>query len=293
MQLLGYKERAVCSKAFAYMILIIFFIILLFPIYWIVTISTKEMVDMFSVPPKFVYKATLRHFRELFYGGGVKRIAAGTFLFSLINSFKVSILSVAITAVIGIPAAYSIAKFNYKGKAAISMWILTVLMLPPVVAIMPLLWLYKEIGKRALMMYDTWHGLVIANMIFLVPFFIWILRGFFLEIPKDIEEAARVDGCSQLQAFIRISLPLVVPGISMSVILCVILSWNTFFFPFMLAGKNTMTAPVSITGFISFEEISWGKLAASGLVMMLPPVILAFFFQKAIVRGLTFGAVKG
>lgn len=121
---------------------------------------------------------------------------------------------------------------------------------------------------------------------------IWILRGFFLEIPKDIEEAAMVDGCAQFQAFLRVSLPLARPGISMSIILCIILSWNTFLFPFLLAGKNAMTAPVSITGFISFEEISWGKLAR-GLIMILSLIILAFFFQKAIVRGLILGVVKG
>jgi len=266
---------------------------LYFPIYWIITISTKEMVDMFTVPPKFVYKPVLKHYQELFFGGGVKRIAPGSFLNSLVNSVKVSIMSVICSALIGIPAAYSVARISFKGKNILSMWILTILMLPPVVAILPLLWLYKSIGNAGIPFYDTWHGLVIANMMFLVPFFIWILRGFFLEIPKDIEEAALVDGCNNTQAFLRVILPLSVPGISMTFILCLILSWNIFLFPFMLAGKNAMTAPVALTGFISFEEIAWGKLAAGGLVMMLPPVILAFFFQKAIVRGLTFGAVKG
>jgi multiple sugar transport system permease protein len=290
---LGYRRQKMISNTLSYIFLIIFIILILFPIYWIITISTKEMVDMFTVPPKFIYNAVLKHYKELFFGGGVKRIAPGTFVNSLINSVKVSFLSVVCAAALGIPGAYSIARFSFKGKNTISMWILTILMLPPVVAIVPILWLYKEIGKRGIPFYDTWHGLVIANMIFLVPFFIWILRGFFLEIPKDIEEAATVDGCNNLQAFIRVSLPLAVPGISMTVILCIILSWNIFLFPFLLAGKNAMTAPVSITGFISFEEISWGKLAAGGIVMMLPPVILAFFFQKAIVRGLTFGAVKG
>jgi multiple sugar transport system permease protein len=289
----GYRRKRQISNVLSYAFLISFMLVLLFPIYWIATISTKEMVDMFTVPPKFVYHPVLKHYREIFLGGGVKRIAPGTFLNSLVNSVKVSLLSVFFAAVLGIPGAYSVARFNYKGKNGISMWILTILMLPPVVAIIPILWLYKEIGKRGIPFYDTLHGLVIANMIFLVPFFIWILRGFFLEIPKDIEEAAMVDGCNQFQAFFRVLLPLAIPGISMTIILCIILSWNTFLFPFMLAGKNAMTAPVSITGFISFEEISWGKLAAGGLIMMLPPIILAFFFQKAIVRGLTFGAVKG
>lgn len=293
MNLLGYQKRQQVSKVLTYIFLLVFLAMLFFPIYWIITISTKKMVDMFTVPPKFVYKPILQHYKELFLGGGVKRIAPGTFLNSLVNSVKVSLLSVFITSVFGVPAAYSIARFKYKGREAISMWILTILMLPPVVAIMPLLWLYKELGNNGIPFYDTWHGLVVANMIFLLPFFIWILRGFFLEIPKDIEEAATVDGCNYFQAFFRVSLPLVIPGISMTMILCIILSWNSFLFPFFLAGKNAMTAPVSITGFISFEEISWGKLAAGGLVMMMPPVVLAFFFQKAIVRGLTFGAVKG
>lgn len=290
---LNYITKKKIGNTFSLIFLIIFIIVLFFPIYWIFTISTKKMVDMFSFPPKFVYDFTLEHYSELFFGGGVKRIAAGTFVHSLLNSIKISLFSVIFSAIIGIPAAYSISRFVYKGKDIISMWILTILMLPPVVAIIPILWIYKEIGNLGIPFYDTIHGLVVANMIFLVPFFIWILRGFFIEIPREIEEAALVDGCTNMQVFTRVNLPLAIPGISMTVILCIILSWNIYLFPFMLAGKQAMTAPVSITGFISFEEISWGKLAASGLVMMMPPVVLAFFFQKAIIRGLTFGAVKG
>ena len=290
---LEHRIRRSATNVVVYVLMIVFILALFFPIYWVFTISTKVTVDMFTVPPTFIYRPIVQHYEELFLGGGLKRIAAGTFLSALINSVKISSSAVIFTALLGIPAAYAIARIPFKGKKGLSMWLLTALMLPPVVTIIPLRWMYQQVGRSLFTLYDTWYGIAIANMMFLVPFFIWLLRGFFLEIPKDLEEAGYIDGCSHMQTFIRVLLPLAVPGISMTATLCLILSWNTFLFPFMLAGKNAMTAPVALTGFISFEEISWGKLAAGGLVMMIPPVILAFFFQKAIVRGLTFGAVKG
>ena len=288
-----FRKGRLTINVLTYVFLILFMVALIFPIYWVLTISLKRQIDMFTIPPKWVFEPISKHYREIFFGGGLKRVAGGDFLRSLFNSIKISLISVGFTSLIGIPAAYSISRFKFRGRNIISMWILTILMLPPVVGVLPLLWLYKEIGRRGIPFYDTWYGLVVANMIFLVPFFIWILRGFFREIPRELEEAAMVDGCGPIRVFTSISLPLAIPGVSMAGILCIILAWNDFLFPFLLAGKQAMTAPVAITGFISFEAIVWGKLAAGGILMMIPPVTLAFFFQKAIVRGLTFGAVKG
>ena len=129
-----------------------------FPIYWVITISTKEMVDMFTTTPKFIYKPIIRHYKELFLGGGVKRIAAGTFLNSILKSIKVSLGSVFFAAIIGIPAAYSIAKFRFKGRNGFSMWILTILMLPPVVAIIPVgfLLLFLQFLRKAYDYHKSW-----------------------------------------------------------------------------------------------------------------------------------------
>ncbi len=256
----------------------------LLPVYWMLTISLKTEVDQFSVPPKWVgFWPTLAHYRDAF----VER----SFGQYLATSATVAVLSTACALLLGTLAAYALARFRLPRKlnTRVALWILSTRMFPPIVTAVPLFLLMSD-----LQLLDTVASLVIVYTAFNLPFVVWMMRGFFQEIPRELEEAARVDGDTRLGALRRVILPLVAPGLAATAVFCLIISWNEFLFALTLTQTdNAMTLPVGIAGRVTQYEIEWGVMSAAGVVAMIPILVFALAVQRYLVRGLSLGAVKG
>lgn len=256
----------------------------LLPVYWMVTISLKTEVDQFSVPPKwFVFNPTLAHYTDAF----VER----SFGQYLTTSAIVAVLSTVCAIVLGTLGAYALARFRlpHKLNTRLALWILSTRMFPPIVTAVPLFLLMRDVY-----LLNTMASLVIVYTAFNLPFVVWMMRGFFNEIPRDLEEAARVDGDSRLGALRRVLLPLVAPGLAATAVFCLIISWNEFLFALTLTQTDAaMTLPVGIAGRVTQYEIKWGVMSAAGVVAMIPILVFALAVQRYLVRGLSLGAVKG
>lgn len=254
------------------------------PVYWMVTISLKSEVDQFAVPPLWVnFTPTLAHYRDAF----VER-SFGSYL---LTSAIVALCSTLLAVTIGTLAAYALARFRLPGRLErrLSLWILSTRMFPPIVTVIPLFLMMRDIK-----LLDTTASLIIVYTAFNLPFVVWMMRGFFAELPRDLEEAAMVDGDSRLGALVRVILPLVVPGLAATAVFCLIVSWNEFLFALVLTQTDAaMTLPVGIAGRVTQYEIEWGVMSAAGVVAMLPILVFAMAVQRYLVRGLSLGAVKG
>lgn len=256
----------------------------LLPVYWMMTISLKSEVDQFAVPPKwFAFSPTLTHYRDAF----VER----SFGQYLTTSAIVAVTSTICALVLGTLAAYALSRFRlpHKLNVRLALWILSTRMFPPIVTAVPLFLLMSDVR-----LLDTMASLIIVYTAFNLPFVVWMMRGFFSEIPRDLEEAARVDGDSRLGALRRVILPLVTPGLAATAVFCLIISWNEFLFALTLTQTDAaMTLPVGIAGRVTQYEIEWGVMSAAGVVAMIPILIFALAVQRYLVRGLSLGAVKG
>ena len=204
-----------------------------------------------------------------------------------LNSIIISVGAVALSVAAGIPAAYALARFNFPMKNALAFVFMSFRFVPFIAFVIPLYLLYQQVG-----LYNTHAGLIFAYQLITLPFTIWMLRSFFQEIPLEIQEAAKIDGCSWLGVLTRVILPLSMPGIAVTVILGFMFCWNAFNYPLMLAGRQTFPVTVGAIQFISYEQVLWGQMAAATIVAALPQLVLSLMVQKYIVRGLTMGAVK-
>lgn len=256
----------------------------LLPVYWMMTISLKNEVDQFAVPPKWLFfSPTLAHYKDAF----VER----SFGQYLLTSGIVSVVSTICAVILGTLAAYALARFRlpHKLNTRIALWILSTRMFPPIVTAVPLFLLMSD-----LQLLDTTAALIIVYTAFNLPFVVWMMRGFFTEIPRDLEEAARVDGDSRMGALRRVILPLVTPGLAATAVFCLIISWNEFLLALTLTQTDAaMTLPVGIAGRVTQYEIEWGVMSAAGVVAMIPILVFALAVQRYLVRGLSLGAVKG
>jgi multiple sugar transport system permease protein len=186
---------------------------------------------------------------------------------------------------LGLPGAYAIARYKRTG---IALAILTARMAPGIGYLIPWFILFTKAK-----MIDTYTALILTHLIVALPLVLWVMIGFFEDVPGDLIEASRIDGCTNWSAFLRIAIPLAKPGIVATGILAFIFSWNNFLFSLIIAGYKTRTLPIAVYSFLSYEEINWGGLTAAATVITLPVLLLALFVQKHIVRGLTLGAMKG
>lgn len=254
------------------------------PVYWMLTISFKSEIDQFSVPPRwFLFRPTLAHYSDAFF--------ARSFGQYLITSMIVAVASTACAMLLGTLAAYALARFRWPRRLGtrLSLWILSTRMFPPIVTAIPLFLMMRDVR-----LLNTRASLVIVYTAFNLPFVVWMMRGFFQEIPRELEEAARVDGDSRLGALVRVVLPLVAPGLAATAIFCLIVSWNELLFALILTQTDAaMTLPVGIAGRVTQYEIKWGVMSAAGVVAMMPILVFALMVQRYLVRGLSLGAVKG
>lgn len=251
--------------------------IMLFPFYWMVLTSLRSQVDNVSRVPVWVFTPTWENYQNV--------ISRNNFFTFTWNSFVVAALSTAVGLVLGLPAAYSIARFKQEGLA---LAILIARLTPYITYLVP--W---YLAFRALGLIDTYLALTLTHLIVGMPLIVWIMISFFEGVPQDLEEAAFVDGATRIGAFMRVILPLSTPGIVAASILAFIFSWNQFLFSLVLSGPNTRPVPVAVFNFISYGQIDFGGLGAAAVMITLPVLILTLIIQRWIVTGLTMGAVKG
>ncbi|HNR63901.1 MAG TPA: carbohydrate ABC transporter permease [Thermotogota bacterium] len=274
------NRKRTALKTLVFLIVIGALLWTLIPLAWIFLSSIKYEADQFSVPPRwFPGRLTLQNYAK-FFGNA-------EFVRSFLNSIMVTLLSTLIALGLGVPAAYSLARFNWKHSNSIAFVILLARMTPPIVMVLPFFMIARYTNLS-----NTVIPIVIALSFFSVPFAVWMMRGFFQEIPVSIEEAALIDGCTRFQALRKIILPLVLPGISATSILCALISWNEFLFSLVLTGKDTRTLPVLVNMFVSERNIEWGVMSAAAIVIVLPMVIFGMIVQNDLVRGLTMGSNK-
>jgi multiple sugar transport system permease protein len=267
-----------------YVVSLLALVVALAPVYWMLTISLKREVDQFAVPPKwFSFSPTLEHYADAFLGRSFGQY--------LVNSLIVAVGSTACALALGTLAAYSLARFSLPRKfdQKLALWILSTRMMPAIVTAVPLFLIMRE-----LRLVNTRLSLVIVYTAFNLPFVVWMMRSFFAEVPRDLEEAAMVDGDSRLGAFRRVVLPMVTPGLAATAVFCLIVSWNEFLFSLVLTQTDdAMTLPVGIAGRVTQYGIKWGAMSAAAVVAMAPILAFALAVQKYLVRGLSLGAVKG
>ena len=234
------------------------------------------------MPPKWIYKPTSENYLA------VIKEKRTPFTHYLLNSTIVGLSSTLIALLVGLPAAYSFVRYRFPGKERIKFWILTTRMAPPIAVLIPYFIIFHK-----LRLIDSYISLIAMHITINLALVVWMAMSFIEEIPVELEEAAMIDGCSRMRAFAWVTFPLIAPGLAAISILALIFSWNDLLFALVLTGRKTATAPVVITSFITYQDVAWGKLSAASMLIMLPVVIFAFMVQKYILRGLTFGAVKG
>lgn len=271
-------QRGVWSVAKKLLIILVA-VFFLAPIVMIILTSIKSRVDALAFPPVWVFQPTFSNFEEIFelYDFGLY------FRNTLIASSASTLLAMAL----GVPAAYSLARFKFRGESNVAFWILSIRITPPIAAMIPVFILFRN-----LRLLDSIPGLVLIYCTFNLPFVVWMMRGFFEDLPVDLEESAMVDGCSRFGAFRRIALMLAAPGLASTAILTFLFTWNEFIFALILTATSARTMPVAVQLFMRETGILWGHMTAAAVFMMLPTLVLTFFIQRYLVRGLTFGAVK-
>lgn len=252
----------------------------LYPLLWVVLSSIKPEQDQFAIPPVwFGSRLTLDNYIRFFQDA--------SFLKTLVNSTVITTLSTALSLLLGVPSAYGLSRFHLRYKDILSIGVLLVRMLPPIVMVIPIFLL-----ARTFRLLDTYTVMVLVGAFFSVPFVIWMMKGFFDEVPTELEEAAMVDGSSRAWAMWRVIVPLTGPGMAATAVLSALIVWNEFLYALVLTGANTRTLPVLVNSFVSEKTVNWGVMSAAGVVAALPLVLFGLSIQKHLIRGLTAGAIK-
>jgi len=272
------RNWMIFTNGIVYIVIALFLFFFLFPIFWVIITSLKSRVQTFAIPPVWIFKPTLQSYRAIF--------TEMQFSHYLLNSAVIAILNTVLVVFTGSLAAYSIARFKTGGNN-LSFWILSIRMIPPIVVAVPLF-----IALNKLRMIDTHLALILLYTTLNLPLAVWIMRAFLMEIPEELEESAMIDGCSRMQAFWRIVLPLARPGLAATAIFCFIFSWNEFLFALIFTRIVAKTAPLAMTTLMTEREIYWGNICAGATLVIVPVIVFSLIVQKHIVRGLTFGAIK-
>ena len=253
-------------------------IIILVPIYWIVSGAFKQQVDIFQL--KLLFTPTLDNFKIIFK-------SPYNLFDKLVNSTLVALSTVLITIPLATLAAYSFSRFRMKAEKVMFVTILATQFVPAVVIVLPFFILFRDIG-----ILDTRLALVLVNLSLIMPFAIWMIKGFIDGIPLDTEEAALVDGSGRIQVVLNVVIPMALPGVITAGIFCFILAWNEFLFALIITTNKAVTLPVGLSLFHAEEGVLWHLISAAGIMIMLPMFVLATLIQKHFVQGMTMGAVR-
>ncbi|NBE08171.1 carbohydrate ABC transporter permease [Paragemmobacter ruber] len=262
----------------------------MFPIVWIVLMSFQTNETILRVPPSVVFMPTLENYTALITGR--LETAAGTlnidFMGNLWNSLFLSTTSVAIGLLLGVPAAYAFARLKFRGSEDIAFTLLSFRFAPPLLVLLPLTIYFQQLGLA-----NTYGGLIWVYQLIVLPLILWIVRGYFEDIPADIEYAYRIAGHDFWSTFRRIALPLAGPGIAAAGLLSFIFAWNNFVFALVLASADKQPVTVGALAFVTASGIQYGQVAAGIVLSIAPTFALALYAQRYLVEGLSLGAVKG
>jgi ABC-type glycerol-3-phosphate transport system permease component len=265
-----------------YALLIALVVPAVFPFYWMAISSIKPEAELFAVSPTLAPGT----FSTEFYD----RLLVGTpFWRYFLNSLIVACATMALVCVVAIFAAYALARFRFAAREPFALSLLVGQMFPSVLLAIPLFVIMSQVG-----LLDSYVGLVVAYLTFALPFTTWMLRGYFMSVPEDLEEAAMIDGCSRMGAMLRITLPLTAPGIAATAILGFMLAWDDYLFAAILLNQEELkTLPIGLSGYISPWRIDYGVLMSGSVMATIPVVVFFILVQRYIIAGLTAGAVKG
>jgi len=259
------------------LILIIAFCV--FPFYWMVITSLKTQVVALESPPAWVFEPTLANYKEALFEDGVLR--------TLINSLIIAVSTTILALILGVPAAFALARFEFRGKKDLWFWFITNRMVSPIVLALPFFLISKNLG-----LLDKHITLILIYLTFNLPIVIWIVTDQFRSIPYDLDEAAKLEGASQFTIMLKICLPLAMPGVAVSAIFSFIFSWNELMFGLLLTRTEAKTAPAMAVSFMEGYSLPYGKIMATSTLIVIPVLIFALIASKQLVRGLAMGAVK-
>ncbi len=278
-------ERILRGVALA--LVVIFF---MFPIAWIFMMSFQTNETILRIPPQLIFEPTLANYTALITGKLVT--AAGTldiaFMRNLWNSVFLSVTSVAVSLLLGVPAAYAFARHKFRGSEDIAFTLLSFKFAPALLVLLPLTLYFQKLGLA-----NTYIGLIWVYQLICLPLILWIVRGYFEDIPADIEYAYRIGGHSWFATFRKIALPLAGPGIAAAGLLAFIFAWNNFVFALVLASADKQPVTVGALAFITSSGIQYGQISAAIVLSITPTLALALYAQRYLVEGLSLGAVKG
>lgn len=251
------------------------------PIYWLLSTAFKFGREAFAIPPKwFIFDYTLRNFQTVLANSNTGRF--------LLNSIIISTGTTVLSLVLGVPAGYAIARSGSRILNLSSYFFLLLLMVPPIAMLIPFYLIMRDVH-----LLGSYLALILLDTVFDAAFVVWMMRSYFADVPREMEEAALVDGASHFKAFVLVALPLSLPGIVASALYVIIYSWNDFLFALMLTSPATKTIPLGILASFSAVEISWGIMAVMCIFAIIPALIIALFMNRFFVQGATMGATKG
>lgn len=264
-----------------YVALVAILLFFLVPIVWFWMLALRPQATAFAMPPVFLFPPQLKAFYYTFIEPGVNAA-------QLRNSLIVAIGATLLNLPFALPAAYALSRFTLAGKRGFMLWYLSLLMAPPIVYLIPYFILMTRLHLRG-----TYFSMILILQTLTIPMSVWLLKSFIDEVPLELEEAAAVDGADWWRTLLRITLPLTLPGIIVTSMFAFVFSWNNVVFPLILSNQRTMTLPVGTLNYFATAGITWNYIAATSVVAMIPPMIIFLVLGRYIVRGLTFGAVKG
>jgi multiple sugar transport system permease protein len=279
------------SPAMRWVLLVVYLLFTLAPIVWLFLSTVQTQASLLRVPPHLLpQEITFANYVDIFKPAAFgENSGQSTFFLALRNSVLVALGTTAIAMTLGTLGAYAIARFNIPGRRWLLLLVLGTQLLPAISIIIPLFRMFRTVS-----LLDTIFALILAYSTFSIPFVVWIMAGYFQSVPAELEEAARIDGASRFQSFIRIALPLAAPGLAATAIFTLLNSWDEFFFALVFTSTYAAkTVPVAIAEFIGRHSVDWGMLVTGGFIASLPPLIISLVFYRYIVSGLAAGGIKG
>lgn len=271
------RRRARLRSVLFYMLVLAVLAGYLFPFYWMVLSSLKTQIQNIAFPPLFIFAPTLENYQSVFVNN--------PFFLFLWNSLVIGAGSTLLGLVLGLPAAYGIARFQ---KSGVALGFLIARIAPGISYLVPWFIIFSDLH-----LVGSYTALILSHLTVGLPLIVWIMIGFFEDVPQELEDAAFIDGANRFEIFLKVALPIVKPGIATAGILSFIQSWNTFMYSVVLSNSETRTLPVAVFGFLSYGGFDWGSLTAAATIITLPVMVLTLLIQRHIVAGLSMGSVKG
>jgi multiple sugar transport system permease protein len=282
------RRRRIGTRVLGGVVLAILVLVVAFPLYWVLSMALRPPADLFT-NRIFPTSLTFGNFANILFHGNWAGFESETFLVPLRNSMIVATSATLFSLLISVPAGFALSSFQIKGKKILSTYILLAYVFPPFILILALYGMISTLGLN-----DHLIGLAVLHLILVVPYCTWMLRGYFLTVPRELQEAALIDGCTRGQSLFRVILPVTAPGVASAAIFSFTLSWQDLLFTLItITSFSKFTLPIALRAMVIGDFVNWGSLMAGVFIAILPPMVLYLIMQRFVVQGLTAGAIKG